>query len=230
MSNINPLPQSGMSMQDSFMAWFLMAAALAMLVISAINFNVILASSGNPDLLENEFKRFVLSLLAPLSSIILKLIPMMFEYPAHRKSFVKALFSVTALIVLLWVWMVSQTFSGMGGDIDFTAIMSGDTDTDTDDGSLYLFIQLLMEILLGACFLTGWFLLLEKYTPEPPNPRAHKLDKQIAVLDKLIAQARQDEEDAALALANHQTRRAKLISTQHGKLSNLKAQLNLLND
>ena len=118
-----------------------------MLGISATNLNAILMSTGEPVFLDGgEYKAWLIASLAPIASISIKLIPMGFDIPQHRRLFQKALYWLTAMAIFLWVYLVADTFQGMGQDIDIGMLLDDSEDTSTSQ--LYVWTQLLVEILM----------------------------------------------------------------------------------
>jgi hypothetical protein len=204
--------------QDIILSLFLFCAAMVMLVVSAVNLNAILISSGELVFLESPWKAWMISVLAPLSSICIKLVPLGFEFPQTKKLFLKFLYSLTALAIILWMVLIAQTFQGMGGDLDVDALLESG-----QNSQLYVFTQLCVEILVAASLFSGWQSLLDNYHPAAPSTDSIALDKRIATSETVLEAAQKRLGEATQNLEAIKTGRQLFINKQIEKLSLLKA-------
>ena len=217
----NTPPYSNWPVQDIFLSVFLAFATFAMLAISPVNLDVVLASSGEPALIgDNAWKRHLIAALAPLSSIAIKVLPMGFDFPETKRLFGKCLKAVTACVVVVWVVLVSQTFDSLSSGFDINNILQDSGGSN----STYVATQILMEILLGAVFFQAWSNLHAKHQPAKPDPNAAKLDEQIAEHEVLVAQACKSEEKALEEAESLRIQREVFMQKQIGALALLKSQ------
>ena len=199
--------------------------ALAMMVISAVNLQAILVSSGNAVFIEDEYKSWLIAVLAPLLAIGIKLVPTAFEYPQNKQLYFKLLNILTALTGLVWIILIATTFEGLGTDFSIDDLLVPDSEDGT--GVAYVLVQILLEIMLSSVLFQACSAIVEKYQPQKPSPEATELRKDIALLDKRIADISAQVLTATRNVDSHKTHCAVFINTNLDKLRLKRAEFDL---
>jgi hypothetical protein len=221
-----PLPYRGWRTPEILLSLLLFSATVSMLVISAINLKVILLSSGLPAFIEDETKATMISLLAPIAAISIKLLPMALEFRESKRRYQKALFVITTFVIIAWIYLTSQTFDGFG-DIAIDDILES---AETGDGGAYVMTQLLVEILMGASLFSAWQSLHDAYQPRKINPYLIRLNKEIARLEQQAATASESVNKAKHHVETHKTQRQVFVNQQLEALALMKAKNQFMNN
>lgn len=204
----------------------LFSAPIGLMGIATVNLNSVLVSTADIAFLEAPWKAWLISALAPMASISLKCLPMAFEYPSTKRLYKKGLYSLTAIAILVWIYLVADTFQGMGGGFDVDTLLEASA-----QGSMtYVLVQLLTEVLMAATLFSAWQSQLDSYHPKPVDEQVRALNKALAVNAPLVKTAQDAVYEATDTLNALKTQRAVFINQQIEALTLQKAKHHFLNN
>lgn len=187
-------PFSGWRTQDKMFIVILTLLIPVMMVVSTVNLQVIIESSYEPVFIASPWKTWVIALIAPLASLAIEMLPTVFDHEQTKRSYQKSLNVITVFIIILWIALFAMTFDGFStpsvesfsADNFSTNNATGAQSVETGgkDTRFYSFIQLMTEILISACLLSGWHALWNSHQPEQeePNPKHQALAEKIRQL------------------------------------------------
>ena len=202
--------------QDKVLSWMLLFGSLVMFIAAGINMYAILLSSGNIVYHENKALALAVSALSACAGIVIKALPMTFSYQETRNIYYKFLFATTSIVIVVWLYYLSR----VAGGFSVNDILSPDGSKST-----YNFLQLLVEVTLGASMFCGWQILHDEYRPrkQKDNPLIPVLDDEIAPLEAQLSSVNQRIEETTNQITRLEAERDAFINTHLNKLTLFKA-------
>lgn len=209
-------PYEGWPINDAVSSFFFGVGAIAMFFAAGTYSYSLLMESGNVFYYENKVVAVAIASLSVWASLALKAFPMVFIHDETRLLYFKALFSTTIIIVLIWLYLMAQGNTAFSLD-DILA-------PDSSKGRL-AFIQLVMEILLGACLASAWQRVHDKYQRTQPtlNPMLAVRKATIAEIEENIRAVNHAIETTNSELAQLQSQKHSFIHQHLERLSLMKA-------
>lgn len=146
-----------------------------MLLISTVNVHTNVMS-GEPVFIEHPWMAWMIAMLAPAASIVLKFVPEEFS-GRSKERYQKGLVLVTCLSILAWLVLFALNFTGVNAPIDWGNL----GEPDNGKSSALVFVQLLSEILVGAVLYQTAHRIDLIYTPDnfSPNPKYQYTQKAL---------------------------------------------------
>jgi len=150
-----------MNSKDKSLFIFVLIGLLAVLLMGMSNIYSNLMASGTVIFIEKPWLAIALSALLPTGSAALKFVTNFMAFDRSRKRYAICVNILTAIALLVWTVLFAQNFAGITGEIDWPLLDDSDS-----NGALFVWIQLIAELLVGASL----FLVLEdiwqSITPE----------------------------------------------------------------
>lgn len=150
-----------MGLYDQISLLFLFMALPTCLFMGAANVYSNLLASGEAVFLEQPYLAVFISMLVPAGSTSIKFISNFFEYQSSKKRYTLLIYTLTALVLLIWSFLFSMSFTGVASDIDWESL--GEAQNRTD--SFLVWMQLVAEILVSAALFLAAEDIYLKYSP-----------------------------------------------------------------
>ncbi|TDF41301.1 hypothetical protein EYS14_00100 [Alteromonadaceae bacterium M269] len=209
-------PHKNFRLQDKVVSVALLVGAAVMLFASGANMYAQLLDSGNIAYHNNKILAVAISALSACSGLAIKALPLTFTYQQTKNLYYKALFSVTSIVIVIWLYFQSQSTTGFS--------INDALDPDGSKATL-AFMVLLVEVLLGSSLFCGWQILHDSYRPrkQKDNPVLPVIDEEIAALQDQLTDVNQDIEVTTNAIALYESQREAFINQLLDKLKLFKA-------
>jgi len=141
-----------MNTKDKSLFIFVLIGLLVVMIMGVSNIYANLMASGTVIFIEKPWLALALSALLPTGSAALKFVTNFMAFDRSRKRYAIGINMLTAIALLFWTILFAQNFAGITGEINWPLLDDGDS-----NGALFVWIQLIAELLVGASL----FLVLE---------------------------------------------------------------------
>ncbi|MEP0175031.1 MAG: hypothetical protein ABJH28_10245 [Paraglaciecola sp.] len=214
-------PYNNWRIQDAVFSVLLFLGALMMLGAAGGNMYSTLINSGEIAYIEQPILAVFISCLSVCAGIAVKAIPMTFTHKESQLLYYKGLFGLTGMTIVVWIYLFASTVASTGGGFSVTDMLEQGENTN----SAYTFVQILVEILLGASLFSGWQMLHDSYRPKKlkANPLIPTIDAEIAVLETTLTPINDSVQKAASKVSSIKTARNAFINRQLEALTLFKA-------
>lgn len=182
-----------------------------------------LLSTGLPIFLENTKIASGIAMIAPASSVSIKILPSAFKRDAAQALCKRLITAITALGVLAWMILFAMSFDGLSNDLpDLTAF----SDEPDYTANLLSFTQLFVEIMVSATLFIKFSDILAIYEPEHKtnNPEWDKLSADLEQAKLASTSAETAFEKANNALGQHKAGKQAFTNQALSLLANKQAQ------
>lgn len=215
--NYQRLPFRKWRTQDIIVICTLFPFMFMMMVTAAVNVYVNIMAVPSPVFLNSEWKAVLLSTLASAGSLVIKMLPSVFERQSHQEMAKRALIALTILLIIYWIILFDGRFDGIGAKPNIAAMLMNDGNSKDH----FVLVQILSEMMIAACIFQWITSLMDTYSPTKliPNP-----DYPLAVERREQAQKRHQQnlqklKDAEEALAAYQAAKQGFINEQLAALA-----------
>ncbi len=156
------------ALDDLFTFWLCILQCPVLLVMSGANIYSNIMASGEAVFLDNPWLAVTLSFIAPAGACVIKFAAHSFEYHKPKKRYAASLALLTSACFLIWTYLFSQRFAGIGSGIDLDALL----EEGSDNGEFLVWLQMVTEILISASLVLTAEAIYRKYNPtiDSPNP------------------------------------------------------------
>ncbi len=140
----NSTPFRDWSLRDRLFCVIAVVLSVVVVGMGAANVYANLMSAGLPVFIESPLLCWLLSAIVPSSAFVLHCAYHFLQNEQSRLAFDRLLLGCTALMVAAWSWLFASEFAGV------TAALSLDSYSNDHSGSLFVWVQIGSETLLGA--------------------------------------------------------------------------------
>ena len=158
---------------DQIKMLLLMLFLILMMLMGAANTYSNIMASGVVVFLEQPWLAWCISAMVPASSMVFKRFSDFFDYKTTKRRYAICIYVITSITIIAWMILFAQSFNGVAGEIDFTALGN----SDGGKGALLVFLQTACEVLIAAALFLAIEDITMKYNPDvlKDNPVFHQM-------------------------------------------------------
>jgi len=147
-----------------------------------------LIGTGLPVFLETPLLAAVMSMMAPMAGISVKLFNSYFRTEKGRRKFTLTLNSSTIVLVFVWISLFAEQFHGLSTSVVAGGLFDDPTFWDEIKDTLFVAITLLCEISIGAVIANRLDRIAITYAPDfwSRNPESETLQEHVKTLVKEV--------------------------------------------
>jgi len=208
------IPFNQWKRKDQIILLFLIPMIFVAMAMGAANIYANLLASGVSTFLEKPWLAIALSALVPLSSISIKFVSNFIEVDRNRRRYSLSIFTLTFGTLMAWTVLFAMSFNGVSGGIDWENI-GGTSET----GSLLVWSQLLLEILMASALALAAEDIYMKYSPD-----AWAKNMEYVAIEKALKAHLQDHKKLRELRNNRHARLIKLEALRQATINEKTAQ------
>ncbi len=151
---------SDWSTKDITLLILAVGGALLAMALGSANVYSSLMASGEAVFLESPALARSLSMILPLGSLALKFVTNSMDYGSTRKFYAQSIYGLTFIVLMIWVWLFSESFQGVSGQINLDALFKADSNAQG-----LVWSQFMAEMLSGTSLALAAESIYLKYNP-----------------------------------------------------------------
>lgn len=160
-------------------------ALIGALIMGAANVYANLMASGVGIFLTNPYLAIAISLLLPIAATAIKNLSHYIHNPLIRRRYGLAIYGLTLVLLVVWAILFAQSFSGISGGFDASALL--EESTSSDSGAALVWSQMMLELLMGSALFLTIEEIASKYAPEFYTPNMAHYEAKKAYQTALAA-------------------------------------------
>ena len=208
------IPFNQWKRKDQIILLFLIPMIFVAMVMGAANVYANLLASSTVIFVEKPWLAIALSTLVPIGSLSIKFVSNFLEIDRSRRNYSLSIFILTFGMLMVWTVLFAMNFNGVSGGIDWENM--GDT---TQTGSLLVWSQLLLEILMASALALAAEDIYMKYSPD-----AWAKNMEFVAIEKALKAHLQDHKELRELRNNRHARLIKLEALRQTTINEETAQ------
>lgn len=199
------VPFTDWNWYDKLVTYGCAGALVMLLALGVANVAVTILGSGIPVFLEQPYLAWMLGGVVPAAAFTVKSGYHLFDLDTSLRRYAFFIFGASVALFLTWVGLFAMSFEGVTGEVDWNALMSGESlGGGADRLATYRnIVQILGEVFIGASL----FLVIDRIQATYSSSYIVKNPKWVEA-DKRVKELEGPAEDA---LRGHQTDEARLV-------------------
>ncbi|GJL75957.1 hypothetical protein [Nitrosomonas sp.] len=162
--------------KDQVLFCFLLICLIVAAALGMGNVYANLVASGNAVFIEKPWLALMISALMPIASTSIKFVTNFMTYDSSRRLYAKCIYAATGIAFLFWCTLFGVIHTGVAGTIDWESFGEG-----KDYGSLFIWSQLLVEMLAASALFLALEDIYMRYSPDMyvENPEYLEIEKAL---------------------------------------------------
>lgn len=159
--NEKEIPFNQWKRKDQIILLFVIPMIFVAMIMGAANVYANLMASGTAIFLEKPWLAIALSTLVPIGSLSIKFVSNFLEVDRSRRRYSLSIYSLTFCMLIAWTVLFAMSYNGVSG-----GVIWDDMGETSQTGSLLVWSQLFLEILMAAALALAAEDIYMKYSPD----------------------------------------------------------------